>query len=393
MKKNFSKNILFVSTCHIDWGGSEELWGKTAHLLLDKGFQVIVYKSKINRDHPEFKKLADKGAILADWYSTFSLSKRAYKKMNRASGKISKKSLPPELKKDHTGEAFVKTIRKYKPGLVIVSQGINFDGLHHAYQSLSENIPYVIICQKAVDFYWPNISERQFMIKALRHARKCFFVSHHNQRLTEEQFGIRLTNSEIIYNPVKISGKIAYPSVNDGYKLACVARLFLLDKGQDILLRILSQQKWKERAVKISFIGSGDDYEGLFEMARLLNISNIEFIGQSNEMEKIWQQHHALILPSRSEGLPLSLVEAMAAARPVIVTNAGGNAEIVEEGITGFIGQINETSFDEAMERAWNNREHWKSMGNKAAEFIAEKIPKNPENDFANYLNEIINEQ
>jgi glycosyltransferase involved in cell wall biosynthesis len=86
------------------------------------------------------------------------------------------------------------------------------------------------------------------------------------------------------------------------------------------------------------------------------------------------------------------LVEAMAAGRPVIVTNAGGNAELVQEGITGFIGQINETSFDDAMERAWNNRNNWESIGKRAAAFIQEKIPKNPENDFANYLNEMIHE-
>ncbi len=243
-----------------------------------------------------------------------------------------------------------------------------------------------------MDFYWPPLSERSFMIKALQHARKCFFVSHHNKKLTEEQFGIHLANSKIIYNPVKISDRIVFPSVNDGYKLACVARLFLLDKGQDILLRILSQKKWKERPVKISFIGSGDDYEGLHAMAKFLNISNVEFTGQINDIEKIWRQHHALILPSRSEGLPLSLVEAMAAGRPVIVTNAGGNAELVQEGITGFIGQINETSFDDAMERAWNNRNNWESIGKRAAAFIQEKIPKNPENDFANYLNEMIHE-
>jgi glycosyltransferase involved in cell wall biosynthesis len=393
MSKPFSNNVVIVSTCHIDWGGSEELWGKTAPILMEKGFQVIVYKSKINRAHPEFETLARKGVVLADWYSTFSLSKRIFKKMIRASHTIYKRLVLDETRKDHTDEAFLKTLRKYKPRLVVIAQGINFDGLHHGYQCLSENIPYVIICQKAVDFYWPPRAERPFMVKALQQARKCFFVSHHNHRLTEEQFGIRLANSEIIYNPVKISNKIPYPSTSTGFKMACVARLFLLDKGQDILLRILSQKKWKERPLQVSFIGNGDDYDGLLAMAKLLHISNVEFAGQLHDMEKVWQQHHALILPSRSEGLPLSLVEAMAAGRPVIVTDAGGNAELVEEGMTGFIGHINETSLDDAMERAWNNREYWEAMGQKASEHIANMVPKYPENDFANYLNEIIYEQ
>jgi glycosyltransferase involved in cell wall biosynthesis len=112
-----------------------------------------------------------------------------------------------------------------------------------------------------------------------------------------------------------------------------------------------------------------------------------------NDIEKVWEHHHALVLPSRSEGLPLSLVEAMAAGRPVIVTDAGGNAELVEEGITGFVGHINETSLDHAMERAWDKREHWESMGQKAAAYISEMIPKSPAFDFADKLNGIIHEQ
>ncbi len=393
MPKPFSRTILIASTCYIDWGGSEELWAKAALLLQSNGFQVVVYKSKINRSHPEFKKLSDKGIQLEDWYSVFSLPNRTYKKIIRGSKKIFRRAPTNALLKNHTDAAFIHTMHKYKPALAVIAQGINFDGLHHGYQCLFEHIPYVVICQKAVDFYWPPTGERSFMIKALQHAKKCFFVSQHNQRLTEEQFGLRLANSEIIYNPVKVSHKIPYPALSGGYKLACIARLFLLDKGQDILLRILSKQKWKERPLTVSFIGSGDDLDGLQEMAKLLHITNILFTGQINDIEKIWLEHHMLVLPSRSEGLPLSLVEAMAAGRPVIVTDAGGNAELVEEGITGFIGHINEASLDQAMERAWDKREHWETMGNRAAEFISQAIPKNPEHDFAKRLNEIIHEQ
>ncbi len=392
MQKPIPDSILIVSTCNLDWGGSEELWAKTAPLLRVKGFQIIVYKSKINRLHPEFVRLASQGVILADWYSTFSPFIRICKKIGRALNTFYKRPAPETIKKDHTVEAFIKTIRQHRPRLVIVSQGINFDGLHHAFQCLSEKIPYVVVCQKAVDFYWPSFTERSFMLSALQHARRCFFVSRHNLRLTEEQFGARLVNGAVIFNPLKISGKIPYPADSSGYKIACVARLFLLDKGQDILLRILSEQKWKQRPLQISFIGTGDDYEGLRAMAELLNISNVEFSGQSNSMEKVWETHHALILPSRSEGLSLALVEAMAAGRPVIVTSAGGNGELVEEGVTGFVGQCNELSFANAMERAWNYRDDWEAMGEKASESIARIVPKCPEDDFANQLNNIINE-
>ena len=43
------------------------------------------------------------------------------------------------------------------------------------------------------------------------------------------------------------------------------------------------------------------------------------------------------VLPSRSEGFSNAIIEAMAASLPVVATNVGGNAEAVEDGVSGFI--------------------------------------------------------
>ena len=388
-----TKNIAIVTTCIDDWGGSEELWGRSVPYFLEKNFEVTIYKSKINAAHPEYISLIKKGVQLKELLPQLSLANRVARK----SRSIIKRS----SQKIHLPESFINNdepltvyFKKHTPVLVIISQGINFDGLNFGYECSQLNIPYVIICQKAVDFYWPPPQHRSFMIETLIKAEKVFFVSQHNRRLTEEQFGTRLTNAEVIFNPVKVSGNIvAYPSSNNGFRLACVARLFVIDKGQDILLRILNKKKWRERPLTISFIGSGLDENGLFEMAALLNISNVKFTGHVHDIENIWQHHHAFILPSRSEGLPLSMMEAMAAGRTVIVSKAGGNAEIVEDGVTGFMGQANEESFEEAMERAWIKKDEWEAMGKKASLKIAAVVPSKPEKIFANYINEIINEQ
>lgn len=386
------KNILIVSTCFIDWGGSEELWAQSVPHLLNSGHKITVYKKHLNYHHPKFAELAAKGVTLTDTRSTYNLGRRIISRglitLNNAYTEI--KKLAPIKQADR---AFIANLKEHTPDLVIISQGINFDGLEHAYQCLLLNIPYVIICQKAVDFYWPGVGDRPFMIKTLVNAKQIFFVSQHNYKLTEEQFGVRLPNGRVIFNPVKVSRyPLPFPDTSKGYKLACVARLFLLDKGQDILIRILGQEKWKNRPFSVSFVGSGDDLEPLRAMAKLLAIQNVEFIGQVDNIESIWHNYHALILPSRSEGLPLSVVEAMASGRPVIITNAGGTAEIVEDGATGFVGKIDHDMFDDAMERAWNGRNNWENIGKKAAEYIAETVPKEPELEFAKIINELIND-
>lgn len=383
------KKIVIVS-CVEDWGGSEELWGRSIGHLQMFGHQITVMKSRINRTHPEFIALAKKGVELIEFEPETNLISKAFRKIRKAAAKVAIRFKIIENKED-TSRAFKKTIVKTQASLVIIAQGINFDGLKLAYECLLLNIPYVIISQKAVDFYWPSFNDRGFMLQALQRAKACFFVSHHNLRLTEEQFGKRLTNAKVVFNPVKLSRQPQpYPSSDPVYKIACVGRLFLLDKGQDILLRILSKKVWRDRPVWISFIGKGNDEQGLKEMAALLNVHNIEFKGQIDDIESMWKDYHALILPSRSEGLPLSMVEAMSAGRPVIISNAGGNAELVEEGITGFIGEANEHSFEEAMERAWSRRTEWQAIGIKGAAYISTQVPSSPETDFANMIQQLL---
>jgi glycosyltransferase involved in cell wall biosynthesis len=205
--------------------------------------------------------------------------------------------------------------------------------------------------------------------------------------------GTRLLNSEVIANPVKTARQIIpYPSTDSGYRLACVGRLFLLDKGQDMLIRILSKEKWKERPINISFVGAGDDKEPLKAMASLLQVSKIQFTGYLEQIETIWIDHHALILPSRSEGLPIAVVEAMASGRTVIVTNAGGSAEFITDDITGFVGKADQDMLEEAMERAWNKRDHWQNMGLAAAKHIKERVPENPAYDFSNQIKKLAND-
>jgi hypothetical protein len=81
-------------------------------------------------------------------------------------------------------------------------------------------------------------------------ATRCFFVSKHNLRLTEEQIGATLTNAEVVRNPYLVPAAVRLPwpggGENESLRLACVARLYLRDKGQDILLRVLAREKWQE---------------------------------------------------------------------------------------------------------------------------------------------------
>lgn len=87
--------------------------------------------------------------------------------------------------------------------------------------------------------------------------------------------------------------------------------------------------------------------------------------------------------------MPLALIEAMLCGRAAIVTNVPGNAELLEEGVTGFIARAPDVvSLDEALERAYVCRADWQAMGERAAEAIRRQIPPDPAGVFAEKLQE-----
>lgn len=378
--------IVIMTNCGDDWGGSEELWARSIPHLQEDGFNIVVIKDKINKQHSRYIELAKKGVVLKDLdiRSRQNQSKRLLLKMwSKVKGS----------KKNHLQARFEYYLQSFQPQLVVISQGINFDGLLYAYSCFVRQIPYVIVSQKAVEFYWPNLFDRDFMIKAFQNAKACFFVSRQNQELTEEQFGFRFENAQLIQNPVTSPLEIIpYPSQSSVFKLACIGRLFIIDKGQDILLRILAKQKWKERKIHVSFIGTGVDEQGLKAMAELLNVTNVSFCGYVTDMQAVWQDHHALLLPSRSEGMPLVVLEAMAAGRTIIATKAGGTEKFIENEKTGFIGEATTESFEAAMELAWQKRYEWEIIGRKAFNNIKSKMTQLPEVKFADVLTKLIYE-
>jgi L-malate glycosyltransferase len=76
----------------------------------------------------------------------------------------------------------------------------------------------------------------------------------------------------------------------------------------------------------------------LERQARSFNVQDrVIFTGQRNDVPKLLEEVDLSVLPSLSEGLSNSLLEAMAAGVPVVATNVGGNPEIIEDGRTGIL--------------------------------------------------------
>jgi glycosyltransferase involved in cell wall biosynthesis len=218
-------------------------------------------------------------------------------------------------------------------------------------------------------------------VTAYTNARKVFCVSHGNLDLLRLQVGAPLRNAEVIWNPYGVSPECAtaWPNGEGVWRMACIARLDPAAKGQDLLLRILASPQWRERPIEANIFGSGSYETNLRRMAEKMDLKSVNFQGYVSNIEEIWKRNHLLVLPSRYEGLPLALIEAMWCGRPAVATDVGGNAELCVDGETGFIASAPTiSSFGDTLERAWQRRSDWQNMG-KAARARAEAlVPKNP---------------
>jgi glycosyltransferase involved in cell wall biosynthesis len=283
---------------------------------------------------------------------------------------------------------FFDWIDAAKADLYVISQGDNFDGMHWAEQCRLRGKRYVLLSQLVREWGW--IEDHRFARAraAYQHAAKAFFVSKHSLRLTQTQLAMDIPNGEVVRNPFRVSydSPLRWPAEDETFRLACVGRLDVASKGQDILLRIFASERWKARPVRVSFFGRGPHMRSLRNLRDYLGAENVEFGGFAAPSD-IWRTHHAALLPSRQEGLPLALVEAMLCGRFGIASDVGGNREVIQDGVTGYIARGWQMSlFESALERAWQERAQWKSIGAAAGESIRRLIPPTPEKDFADRL-------
>jgi glycosyltransferase involved in cell wall biosynthesis len=92
-------------------------------------------------------------------------------------------------------------------------------------------------------------------------------------------------------------------------------------------------------------------------------------------------------MPSRFEGLPLAMVEAMLCARPVVATDVAGHAEVIEDGVTGFLADASTAgAVAAALERFWARRREAEEIGKAGAKRIRRLLPSDPVRLFSEKL-------
>lgn len=175
----------------------------------------------------------------------------------------------------------------------------------------------------------------------------------------------KLKDTVTIYNPVNV-GKFNKVGKKDSNVFTFISTgRMSKQKNQKLLISAFAKVSSKHKNVRLLIAGDGVLKDELLAQVKELNLSNVTFLGNINNVEDYYAISNAFILSSIYEGLPMTILEAMAAHLPIISTDVGGVKDIVTD--NGLLTTSeNEDELVDAMCKLVTDRKLCDELGEKS---------------------------
>jgi glycosyltransferase involved in cell wall biosynthesis len=238
--------------------------------------------------------------------------------------------------------AFIRALRAERPAVFHAHLPAPLNGRYGLLAAALSRVPAVIATAHLVDDvplrFRASIIQRQ----ATACVDRYIAVSGGVARRMRVRLGVPDRKIQVIRNGVEV-GRV--PRRADPRFRAALAG----DAERPIVLTVARLDAQKGHAYLLAaapdipdalfvFVGEGRERPALEAQARALGVAErVRFLGHRDDVPELLAACDVFVLPSRYEGLPLSVLEAMAAARPVVATAIEGTDEIVRHGETGLL--------------------------------------------------------
>jgi glycosyltransferase involved in cell wall biosynthesis len=193
-------------------------------------------------------------------------------------------------------------------------------------------------------------THRMANLALLRRDDRLVAVGRDLRRVLIEKEGSPADRIEVVYNGIDLSAyhvpdrdrcrvREELRLAPDDLVLIQVARLDPL-KNHAMTLRALARlvQQSGQSTIRLLIVGDGPQADAIAEQVRASGLEPfVRLLGRRDDVPRLLGAADVALLTSRSEGIPLSIIEAMAAGLPVVATRVGGIPEVVEENRTGLL--------------------------------------------------------
>lgn len=230
-----------------------------------------------------------------------------------------------------------KVIDEFKPDII-----------HTHIYVLEYVIPCLRICKKKdikVIHTVHNIADKE-VPKRLQRIQRIWFkrgiakpiaISELIQESISTIYQIEKSDIPIIYNGIDLSKCIIKENYEVGNNILHIGR-FSEQKNHRELIEIFSECLKENKILKLYLVGEGELKSQIEKIVKKLKIEkNIEFLGSLPECYEIMNKADIFVLPSKWEGVPMTIIEAMGTGLPVIASNVGGVSNMINHEKDGFI--------------------------------------------------------
>jgi len=186
----------------------------------------------------------------------------------------------------------------------------------------------------------------------------------------------RIPNEKVSYVPNGVDTNYFKPSKDKKPFILFVGRL-TKRKGADILIKAFARVSNKLTEYKLIIVGDGEEKTKLKNLVKKLNIENyVSFMSNipMSLLREIYAKASIFVLPSRGEGFPLSLLEAMSSGCAVIATKISGVVDVIDNGKNGLLVKPgDERDLSQTLEFLLSDGSLIKKLANNARKLVERK--------------------
>jgi len=216
--------------------------------------------------------------------------------------------------------------------------------------------------------------QRLHFLLANRLADRVLAVSEDSARICRGQDKLSRRKIEPLWNGIDVN-RFAYSGPVEEPHAISVARLSP-EKDFPTLLKATRMVADRHPDFRLTLVGDGKERESLEKLASELNLDGVvTFLGERSDIPELLAKSAMFVSSSSTEGISLTLLEAMAVGLPIITTSVGGNPEIVTPDVTGYLVPPGEPEqLAEAICDHLDRRDTWQSMGTVARHQVEQKF-------------------
>jgi len=250
---------------------------------------------------------------------------------------------------------FAQIVRQYRPHIV---HSRNWGAIEAVFAARFAGAPVVVHSEHGYELdVLKGLPLRRRLLRRAAYATAdaVFTVSLELRDYHARQAGVSPARIDVLANGVdserfsprpekKLACRVGLGLPENSLIIGTVGRLVPI-KAQSLLLQAAKELLNRGFDLCVALAGDGSEFERLRSLASSLSLTGrVHFLGALRNVEDFLKALDVFVLPSVSEGMSNTLLEAMSSGLPVVATRVGGNPELIEDKVSGRLFQVGDVA-------------------------------------------------